>query len=179
MCYIPTNDFHELLRAATSCVDRCYFWTEIIGNNFRPKMVYRERVYCYELYHQMRKIWPQDGTLVLHGEYDKGGSQFFAGTSAKGVKPDFLIHTPGATDKNLLAIEVKAVTARTEDIKCDLKKLARLRVDAKYSVTIFLIFGKNSKKKADQIQVLRQKWGIDSNTEIWAHENANEAAVRY
>lgn len=93
------HDFHELLRVATSCVDQCYFETEILGNNSQRMKVYRERIYCAELYHQMRKIWPQDGTLVLHNDYDKSGSQFFAGKSVRGVKPDFLIHTPGDIKK--------------------------------------------------------------------------------
>lgn len=172
------NDFHKLLEVATSCVDSCYFQTEIIGKNSKPTTVYRERIYCYELYHQMRKIWPQDDTLVLHGDYDKSGSQFFGGTSVKGVKPDFLIHTPGIIDKNLLAMEVKAVTAKTKDVQCDLRKLSRMRSEANYFSTIFLMFGNNAKIRANKIKNLQPQWGFDSNLEIWAHENANEAAIR-
>lgn len=142
-------------------------------------MVYRERVYCYELYHQMRKIWAHDGGAILHAEFDKIGSQFFADKSVKGVKPDFLIHTPGEIDKNFIAMEVKAVTARSDEIKCDLEKLSSLSCEANYRLTIFLIFGKNAKKKAEETLILRRQWGADLNTEIWAHENSNEEATRY
>lgn len=173
------SDLQELLKTATSLVDCCYFQTEIMDNNMRPKIVYRERVYCYELYHQMRKIWPHDNTLILHGEYDKSGSQFFAGSNVNGVKPDFLIHTPGTTDKNLLAMEVKAVTANLSDIKCDLLKLSRMRSEVSYFATIFLIFGKDSTRKANQIRSLQLQWVFNSNIEIWAHENPNEAATKH
>jgi hypothetical protein len=173
-----SKDFQKLLRTATSFIDKGYFQSQVIGKNSRIKMVYRERVYCYELYHQMRNIWVQDGGAILHAEYDKIGSQFLANKNVKGVKPDFLIHTPGEIDKNFIAMEVKVVTARSDEIKCDLEKLSNLRYDANYRVTIFLIFGKNAKQKAEDTLILRGQWGIDLNTEIWAHENANEEATR-
>jgi hypothetical protein len=41
-------DFSDILRAATSQIGEEYFCIAIAGGN----PVYRERVYCYELYHQ-------------------------------------------------------------------------------------------------------------------------------
>ena len=140
--------------------------------------VYRERIYCYELYHQLRKKWPNNATLILHGEYDKSGSQFFAGLSVNGAKPDFLIHTPGQINANLLAMEVKPITAQNDKIKSDLKKLTGMLKEAYFSHAIFLIFGNGSKKKAGQILSGELEWQFDSRIEIWAHENANEAATQ-
>lgn len=171
------NDFQDIFKAATSGINSNYFKTEIIIANSKSKIVYRERIYCYELYHQMRNNWPQDGTLILFGEYDKNGSQFFARTSVRGAKPDFSIHTPGKSDANLLAIEVKPVTARLKYIQSDLKKLHGFLKEANFSFGIFLIYGKGAKTKAIYIKNNRKNWGIDLNIEIWAHENENEEAI--
>lgn len=73
-------------------------------------------------------------------------------------------------------MEVKTVTAKLRDIKNDFSKLSGMRSEAGYLSTIFLIFGKNSKKRASHIRNFQLQWGFDSNIEIWAHENANKAA---
>lgn len=166
-----------MLEKATCRIGECYFESNITDKNSKIKKIFRERIYCYELYHQMRILWPQEEPLVLHGEYDKTGSQFFAGTSVKGVKPDFLIHKAGDTNNNVLAMEVKAVTAKLMDIKCDLEKLSLMQSEAGYTLTVFLLFGENAKEIAKNIQALRSEWRIDSNTEIWAHEKWNTAAT--
>lgn len=41
---------------ATSRISHDYFNPKIAGG----PPVWRERVYCYELYHQMRALWPED-----------------------------------------------------------------------------------------------------------------------
>ena len=43
----------DILRQATAAIGRDYFLLPIHG----AAPVYRERVYCYELYHQMRLRW--------------------------------------------------------------------------------------------------------------------------
>ncbi len=44
----------KLLQLATARVPHLYFQVELDGGD----PVYRERVYCYELYHQLRCHWP-------------------------------------------------------------------------------------------------------------------------
>src|SRR5262245_39939149 len=51
------NMLSNLLALATADIDQEYFQLPIHGGG----PVYRERVYCYELYHQMRRRWPDDG----------------------------------------------------------------------------------------------------------------------
>ncbi|MGV0985499.1 MAG: hypothetical protein ACOYB2_13185 [Limnohabitans sp.] len=172
------NDFHKILQSATSCIDGHYFETNVLDKKNQSIKIYRERIYCYELYHQLRKKWPNNKTLILHGEFDKSGSQFFAGLSVNGAKPDFLIHTPGSTNTNLLAMEVKPITAQNHKIKSDLEKLTGMLTEAYFSHALFLIFGNGSKKKADQILSRKLEWQFDSKIEIWAHENAKEAATQ-
>ena len=48
------DDFDNRLIAATAGIRDEYFMLPIRGGN----TLFRERVYCYELYHQLRKRWP-------------------------------------------------------------------------------------------------------------------------
>ena len=59
--------FTGILREATARVAPDYFLLPVHG----APSVYRERVYCYELYHQMRLLWPGDCPYRLNGEVDK------------------------------------------------------------------------------------------------------------
>jgi hypothetical protein len=75
--------------------------------------VYRERVYCYELYHQLRRLW-RDFPFSLGGEVDKEGHPHFKNGPYAGAKPDLLVHWPGNMDGNLACVEVKPGTGTTE-----------------------------------------------------------------
>lgn len=57
----------EILNHRTAAIDGEYFLLPIHGAD----PVHRERVYCYELYHQMRLRWPATH-YRLNGEIDKG-----------------------------------------------------------------------------------------------------------
>lgn len=165
------NNFCEILKTATSKIDKSYFKTKIIDEKSGAKYVYRERIYCYELYHQIRKTWPVTNELELHGEYDKSGSSLFGGENLKNIKPDFLIHKAGDTDSNFIAIEVKPVTARKAAIISDLNKLSSLKLNAKYRFVMYLIYGENSTIKAKAIHKLIAELRIKEDINIWAHNN--------
>nr|WP_298724321.1 hypothetical protein [uncultured Steroidobacter sp.] len=60
--------FEAILQAATAAIDADYFLLPVSG---RENPMYRERVYCYELYHQIRKYWAEDTRYTLAGEVDK------------------------------------------------------------------------------------------------------------
>lgn len=97
------NDLDSTLEAATAGVEAPYFRLKIHGG----PSVFRERVYCYELYHQMRKLWSTQNTFFLNGEVDKQAHPLFQRLEAAGAKPDLLIHTPGDSAGNYAIIEVK------------------------------------------------------------------------
>ena len=64
------NRFFLCLRAATARVSPEFMLLPIAG--FRnPVFIYRERVYCYELYHQLRIEMGDDLGFSLSGEVDK------------------------------------------------------------------------------------------------------------
>ncbi len=66
-------DYEDLLkhfRMAASHVPKEYFQLPVMGVE---EPIYRERVYCYELYHHLRKAWPQSLALYsLSGEIEEG-----------------------------------------------------------------------------------------------------------
>jgi hypothetical protein len=45
--------FEEILSSASTHVSEQYFQLPVADAD----TIYRERVYCYELYHQMRRMW--------------------------------------------------------------------------------------------------------------------------
>lgn len=110
---------------------------------------YRERAYCYELYHQMRCLWPEYGhsKLLINGELDKLGHALYQKTRISGAKPDFLVHRPGKKFFNHTIVEVKTLKSSSEDWCCDLDTLDGFIQVANYCSAIFLLVGENEQKK--------------------------------
>jgi len=110
---------------------------------------YMERVYCYELYHQLRLHQRKSGiAYVWYGEPEKGGNPDFKG---KRYKPDLILHVPGMRD-NLLAIEVKRIDARRKAIIEDLRKLSEYIHEHGYAEGLLIIFGDAERKDLPDIR---------------------------
>ena len=84
------EELNEIIEKATSKIDRLYFQLEIDGG----EPIFRERVYCYELYHQMRKNWPPQTQFVLNGEVDKRAHPILKKLGADHTIPDFVSDIP-------------------------------------------------------------------------------------
>lgn len=110
--------------------------------------VYRERVYCYELYHQLRCAW-EDFPFTLGGEVDKGGHPHFRNDVYAQAKPDFLVHEPGNMDRNLACVEVKPCSRGFGEFRGDLKKLTWFCRHASYHAGIFLVYGSGARETPD------------------------------
>ena len=105
------------------------------------ELIFRERVYCYELYYQLRLVIGDIFPYKLDGEVDKAGHSTIEKACGK-KKPDFIVHKPGGMNKNLVVIEVKPVTVGdSQELKDDLKKLKCFLTKAKYRWGIRLIYG--------------------------------------
>ncbi len=103
---------------------------------------FRERVYCYELYHQLRinLSGSQNFPYALQGEMDKHGNPIFH-NEISAAKPDFILHKPGTMEHNLLVIEVKPLNnASYSQLKKDLDTLTGF-LDLGYYRAIHLIYG--------------------------------------
>lgn len=108
-----TGRFRQLLREACPNVDASWFVLPVHpGDRTTAAVAYRERVYCYELYHQIRKLeevhhlGPDEQLrYCLSGEIDKVGLD--AVIQGGKEKPDFVWHVPGMSEYNITVVEVK------------------------------------------------------------------------
>ena len=129
--------FLKCLMKAMQNIDSHYFQLHFSGSE---ALKYRERVYCYELYHQLRLLLGDDFPYKLDGELDKKSHICYP----NGEKPDFVIHIPGKMEQNLVVIEVKPVTVKDhiKELGKDFDKLKMfISEEAKYYRAIMLIYG--------------------------------------
>ncbi len=170
------DQLSQTLRLATSKIARDYFQLSIDGGS----PIYRERVYCYELYHQMRVLWDESSDFILNGEVDKSAHPILKGLEADHVKPDFLVHTPGDMNGNHAIIEVKHQKAPLNGIRKDLESLALLRERANYERAIYLVYGYDLDvaewvEKVSRASSTFEKLPL---IELWFHSDALEPAFK-
>jgi hypothetical protein len=173
----------SILCRATESISTEYFLLPVAG---RERPMYRERVYCYELYHQIRTRWCKDTRYSLGGEVDKDGQPAYKGTDLERTKPDFLVHVPGEMDLNKLVMEVKPISKKlkTQGITKDLWTLTAYRGGpAYYRRAILLVYG-GSQDDFDRLRK-RVKKIASQNTgkpielhliELWHHGTCGQAA---
>lgn len=130
------RSFFQIFARACSAISNEYFHMP----QFEADSVYRERVYCYELYHQLRLLW-NDFHYSLGGEIDKSGHPFFQKGPYARSKPDLLVHMPGQMENNLAIIEAKPATATIGMLIADLNKLSWFCEKASYKVGLLHVFG--------------------------------------
>ena len=165
------DNLPRILVLATSKISSNYFLLPIDGGD----PVYRERVYCYELYHQLRCEWDEECKYSLMGEVDKSAHPILKNFGADGFKPDFLIHSPGHMAGNNTIIEVKSEELR--GIEGDLNKLSLFVRDVGYMKAIYLFFGYNlDNKKFRIIKEAASKIENLAPIEVWFHQSDGHPA---
>lgn len=137
----------QMLSTAASQVAGEYFQLPVVDAD----AVDRERVYCYELYHQLRCLWDAFA-FSLGGEVDKAGHPHFRGGPYAMAKPDFLVHVPGEMHRNLAAVELKPATAGIDALHKDLQKLTWFCHHAQYFRGLLLVYG-----EAGESSILQEK----------------------
>jgi len=165
------KELDEILSKATAAVGELYFQFPIDGGS----PIYRERVYCYELYHQMRTLWPEECDFTLNGEVDKQSHPILRKLGITHAIPDFLVHTPGSMKGNHAIIEVKSENAARGGITEDLAKLARFTVDVGYARAIYLFYGEPDLRLVRSIAASMDHLPP---IELWVHANYGDAAKR-
>lgn len=169
------QQFTDLLREATSRIELQYFQVELDGGD----PIYRERVYCYELYHQLRCLWPSDCEYSLNGELDKAAHPILRALGADYAKPDLLVHSPGHMSGNNTIIEVKSSRATSAGIKKDLQTLALFREKVGYQRAIYLLFGFDAETAAQRVQRAAKQLGPLPPIELWLHSAPEQAATLF
>lgn len=167
-------NFENIIKAATANVERGYIQLPIDG---KEDPIYRERVYCYELYHQMRLCWPDETDYVLSGEVDKAGHPLIRKNGLDNIKPDFLVHVPGNMGGNYIIIEVKPINADPQGILKDLTTLISFRQFAGYKKAIFLLYGKGDFNRVRMCINNNAPENVNLDLiDFWWHENIGESA---
>jgi len=169
------NQFIECLKKASRRIDRHYFQLDIAGSK---GSTYRERVYCYELYHQLRCVLGDNFPYKLDGEVDKAGHPvIWQRLGAR--KPDFIVHVPGEMNRNLVIIEVKPVTVknRMNELTKDLETLKGFLNKAKYYRAIMLIYGDGESDLRNEILNEVQKFSEERILLVWHQEPGEELII--
>jgi hypothetical protein len=166
-------ELDSILQEATASIEAGYFWLAVAGAD---APIYRERVYCYELYHQMRLCWPKEGCpFVLNGEVDKRGHPILGQRGFRDI-PDFLVHRPGDMNGNHAIIEVKPPFARDHHIATDLEKMTRFVKDADYERAIYLIYGNEAEQMIERVCAVAKSMRDLAPIELWLHEQVGYPA---
>lgn len=129
------DDYISLVVDALQNVRYEYFEIKQYGTENTKK---RERVFCYELYHQMRNIQAQNKHLYLtiNGEINKAGNLVIK----ENFDPDFVIHRQGSMGDNHAVIEVKTSKSKKGILK-DFETIKCMVHCYDYKIGIFLIIG--------------------------------------
>lgn len=168
--------FLDALVDATVKIQDKYFQLPVASEQ---AFVFRERAYCYELYHQIREILSNDFPYILSGEVNKAGHPLIVDYCG-GIIPDFLVHNPGhmGEDDNLVIVEVKTIQGANHNREGEyfLKDIETINcmtsLDNGYFRGIILIFGADNDEKKDEIEkIYRQKCDTEKVLLLF-HDNA-------
>lgn len=143
------DKYLQLLYHAMENVKSSYKQIQCAGS---PGTKYRERVYCYELYHQMRILQDKDEQeypLAINGEIDKSGHNYIT----NGFNPDFIIHKQNEMTNNLCVIEVK-VTNKKAGVQKDLRTVTCMLHCYKYRYGVLIFEGVTHNKVESTIKPL-------------------------
>lgn len=138
------NYFVDCFIRATKRVGPHYFQLPIAG---QEDPIYRERVYCYELYHQLRCILTNRFPYALNGEVDKDGHPLLRDEIGP-RKPDFIVHVPHDMGQNLAVVEVKPITSKPDKFHEALLSLRSFLERAGYFGAIALVYGHADENEA-------------------------------
>lgn len=131
--------YYGIILEALENVDESYYKIRVID---KPKGIVRERVFCYEFYHQLRCLAKRDSNtdIKINGEIDKSGHELFDENDQK--NPDFVFHLPGTMDYNLIIVEVKGKIKKKGCIK-DFETLKVFLEKYRYQIGIFILYNYN------------------------------------
>ncbi|VVB63499.1 Uncharacterised protein [uncultured archaeon] len=181
------NRFQVAFRRATQNIDEYYFKVSVANLSGH---YFRERVYCYELYHQLRINLSgfHNFPYALQGEMDKNSHPIIH-NEISAVKPDFILHKPGTMDQNLLVIEVKPLNNTSySQLKKDLDTLTGF-IDLGYYRAIHLIYGSLGRGERDIFKVIKaydrynsEFGGLNANRGkflLYWHRASGQRAIKY
>ncbi len=204
------NRFHDIFIECLDLVDKDYYNTtyeniskfhEVIENRLVPDndnfYRYGERIFCYELYHQLRMKIDEEKVdnpsflenLKLQGEVAKWQEQSLYEEYGLNLLdneyiPDFLLHTAGKFHIHAYVIEVKSnPKLSSTQMMTDLKKISQFIDRLRYKRGIFLAININADEINKMIKSrekeIRDLKGRNSIAVICKKEKGKEETVFY
>lgn len=169
------QQLNEILATATEQIAAHFFNLPIDGGG----PIYRERVYCYEFYHQLRILWPkqEETDFVLNGEVDKRGHPILHRLGVDMSIPDLLVHVPGNMGRNHAIIEVKAggnVANNPRGIEKDLVTLSVFQTEVGYERGLYLFYGSYPERL---VRGIARRLENGPRIEVWFHRAPGQSAA--
>lgn len=136
-----------------------------LKTTYEPSGIVRERVFCYELYHQIRIHMGGTDKIFLNGEIDKRGHVSFSREDQK--NPDFVFHIPGINEGDTLVVEVKGKIGGSYNnyIIEDLKTIAIFINKYKYTGGVFILYNHNLEELMSALSVDLQQMSDNKGAE--------------
>lgn len=160
----------DVVKALSNVSPEYYEWIDAV----KHKTASVERVFCYEFYHQFRKIMEENNNannryyhLLFNAEIGKGGFDEY-----KKIYPDFVLHMgQNCFESQKFAIEVKTSKhLNAKDFNKDIEKLFNListGTERKYELGIFICINRSYE---DLVTFIRKKLNMDLLNKI-IHKN--------
>jgi hypothetical protein len=146
----------KLLIDAMRQVPKDYLEQPFLDKTGGVNFAYLERVYAYELYHQLRLVIGNDKRMAVYGEPVKSSNALYY--SSEKI-PDLIIHEPG-TSNNIAVIEIKSAwNLKKSGLIKDVKTATEFK-KKDYICSVFIVFG-NKKPAPTPKQVTILKVGFD------------------
>ncbi|MBB4010508.1 MULTISPECIES: hypothetical protein [Rhizobium/Agrobacterium group] len=169
------HQLDEILAKATGQVEAHFFNLPIDGGG----PIYRERVYCYELYHQLRILWPRrdETDFVLNGEVDKRGHPILHRLGLDMSIPDLLVHVPGYMGRNHAIIEVKAggnAANNPRGIEKDFATLSVFQTEVGYERGLYLFYGYYPERL---VRDIARRFENGPRIEVWLHSEPGQSVA--
>lgn len=167
--------FVNVLREASAALEGHYFPVPVAE---LEDPIYRERVYCYELYHHLRCMLPPNFPYVLAGEVDKSGHPIIHPVIGP-FKPDLIVHKPAEMERNLAVVEVKPANTSIAEFTEDLRHLRQFLDHAHYFGALSLVYGELGDKRCELFRVQFERVFRDIAEKpclLLLHERAGQAA---
>jgi hypothetical protein len=101
---------------------------------------YRTRVYCYELFHQLRCCVPHNNWHVLSHDVHRLHLPLFNRLFKRNI-PDFMLHVPTEVAPNLIVINVRPINSGSQVIEKEVATLKRFTTKSGGRQAISLIYG--------------------------------------
>lgn len=150
--------FRTALATAVSGIQPAYFQVQ----RHAEDPAWRERAYCYELYHLLRCQLTDNFPFTFHGEIDKVGHQEITCHFGRGSRPnpDFILHNPGqpGSNANFAVIEVKSSDSGIDEVKKDLRKLRKFLREVGYQHAVMFFFGSQRPPNLSRLGAIEALW---------------------